>query len=117
MVDKYKRNGVDVWFYDGPKTVPRFARAFEFLDSEAPRVALCRSHKEILAAKRAGKLAMVFGWQDSSVLEEEHGNDWRDHKPPLTNLRAFYELGLRVAGLQYNTANQFGGGCLDPTVR
>jgi membrane dipeptidase len=102
--------------YDGPKTVPRFARAFEFLDSEASRVALCRSHKEILAAKRAGKLAMVFGWQDSSVLEEEHGNDWRDHKPPLTNLRAFYELGLRVAGLQYNIANQFGGGCLDPTV-
>jgi membrane dipeptidase len=48
--------------------------------------------------------------------KKEYGNDWRDHKPPLTNLRAFYELGLRVAGLQYNMANQFGGGCLDPTV-
>jgi microsomal dipeptidase-like Zn-dependent dipeptidase len=50
----------------------------------------------------AGKLALVFGWEDSGVLEEEHGNDWRDHKLPLTNLRAFYELGVRVAGLQYN---------------
>jgi hypothetical protein len=37
MVDKYKRNGVDVWLYDRPKTLPRFARAFEFLDSEASR--------------------------------------------------------------------------------
>jgi membrane dipeptidase len=60
---------------------------------------------------------MVFGWQDSSALEEGHaGNDWRDSLPPVTNLRAWYELGLRVANLQYNMANQFGGGCLDPTV-
>jgi membrane dipeptidase len=116
MVDKYKRNGADVWLFDGPRTLPRFSRAFEFLDRESSKITLCRSHKEILAAKRDGKVAMVFGWQDSEALEEEYGNDWRDHKPPLTNLRAWYELGLRVAGLQYNMANQFGGGCLDPTV-
>jgi membrane dipeptidase len=116
MVDKYKRNGADVWLFDGPRTLPRFSRAFEFLDRESSRITLCRSHKEILAAKRDGKVAMVFGWQNSEALEEEYGNDWRDHKPPLTNLRTFYELGLRVAGLQYNMANQFGGGCLDPTV-
>jgi membrane dipeptidase len=116
MVDKYKHNGADVWLYDGPRTIPRFSRAFEFLDRESARITLCRSYKEILAAKRAGKVAMVFGWQDSEALEEEYGNDWRDHKPPLSNLRAWYELGLRVACLQYNMANQFGGGCLDPTV-
>jgi membrane dipeptidase len=116
MVDKYKRNRADVWLLDGPHTIPKFSRALEFLDTEPSRITLCRSHKEILAAKRAGKVAMVFGWQDSIALEEEYGNDWRDHKPPLTNLRAWYELGLRVAGLQYNMANQFGGGCLDPTV-
>jgi membrane dipeptidase len=116
MIDKYRRNGADVWLFDGPRTLPRSSRAFEFLDRESSRITLCRSHKEILAAKKDGKVAMVFGWQDSSALEEEHGNDWRDHMPPLTNLRAWYELGLRVAGLQYNIANQFGGGCLDPTV-
>lgn len=116
MIDKYRRNGADVWLFDGPRTLPRSSRALEFLDRESSRITLCRSHKEILAAKQDGKVAMVFGWQDSSALEEEHGNDWRDHKPPLTNLRAWYELGLRVAGLQYNMANQFGGGCLDPTV-
>jgi membrane dipeptidase len=116
MVDKYKRNGADVWLFDGPRTLPRVSRAFEFLDRESSRITLCRSHKEILAAKRDRKVAMVFGWQDSEALEEEYGNDWRNHKPPLTNLRAWYELGLRVAGLQYNMANQFGGGCLDPTV-
>jgi membrane dipeptidase len=116
MVDKYKRNGAEVWLFDGPRTLPRVSRAFEFLDRESSRITLCRSHKEILAAKRDRKVAMVFGWQDSEALEEEYGNDWRNHKPPLTNLRAWYELGLRVAGLQYNMANQFGGGCLDPTV-
>jgi membrane dipeptidase len=116
MVEKYKRNGADVWLFDGPRTLPAISRAFEFLDRESSRITLCRSHKEILVAKRDGKVAMVFGWQDSEALEREYGNDWRDHKPPLTNLRAWYEMGLRVAGLQYNMANQFGGGCLDPTV-
>jgi hypothetical protein len=70
MVDKYKRNGADVWLFDGPRTLPRFSRAFEFLDRESSRITLCRSHKEILAAKRDGKVAMVFGWQDSEALEE-----------------------------------------------
>jgi membrane dipeptidase len=117
MIDKYKRNGADVWLFDGPRTLPRFSRAFEFLDREAARITLARSYKDILAAKRAGKVCMVFGWQDSSALEEGHaGNDWRDSLPPVTNLRAWYELGLRVANLQYNMANQFGGGCLDPMV-
>jgi hypothetical protein len=61
MVDKYKRNGADVWLFDGPRTLPAFSRAFEFLDRESSRITLCRSHKEILAAKRDGKVAMVFG--------------------------------------------------------
>jgi membrane dipeptidase len=116
MVEKYKRNGTDVWLFGGPRTLPAYSRAFEFLDRESSSITLCKSHKEILAAKRDGKVAVVFGWQDSEALEREYGNDWRDHKPPLTNLRVWYELGLRIAGLQYNMANQFGGGCLDPTV-
>lgn len=113
MIDKYQRNGADVWLYDGPRTLARFSRTFEFLDRESARIMLARSYKDILAAKRAGKVCMVFGWQGSSALEEEHGgNDWRDSLPPVTNLRAWYELGLRVANLQYNMANHFGGGCL-----
>jgi membrane dipeptidase len=66
MVDKYKRNGADVWLFDGPRTLPAISRAFEFLDRESSRITLCRSHKQVLAAKREGKVAMVFGWQDSS---------------------------------------------------
>ena len=37
MVDKYKRNGADVWLFDGPRTLPAFSRAFEFLDRESSR--------------------------------------------------------------------------------
>jgi membrane dipeptidase len=75
MVDKYKRNGADVWLFDGPRTLPSISRAFEFLDRESSRITLCRSHKELLAAKRDGKVAMVFGWQDCEALEREYGND------------------------------------------
>ncbi len=28
MVDKYKRNGADVWLFDGPRTLPRFLTSF-----------------------------------------------------------------------------------------
>jgi hypothetical protein len=37
LVDKYKRNGADVWLFDG-RSLPRFSRAFEFLDSESSRI-------------------------------------------------------------------------------
>jgi membrane dipeptidase len=116
MVDKYHKSHADVWLYDSPRSLPEFSRTLEFLDSDAAKITLARSVDQILAAKRDGKVAMVLGWQNSSALEEQDGNDWRNSLPPKTNLRAWYELGLRVAGLQYNLANQFGGGCLDPAV-
>lgn len=116
VVEKYRSSGADVWVYDGPRTLPGYSRTLEFLDDNSSTIALARTIPEILSAKRAGKVAMVLGWQNSSALEEEEGNEWRDSLPPQTNLRAWYELGLRIANLQYNLANQFGGGCLDPKV-
>jgi membrane dipeptidase len=71
---------------------------------------------EIEAAVKGGRLAMLFGFQDGASFTEGAGNDWRDVNPPQTTLRAFYELGLRALNLSYNIANQFAGGCLDPTV-
>jgi membrane dipeptidase len=35
---------------------------------------------------------------------------------PLGNLRAYRQLGLRIASIAYNNTNIFGGGCLDPDV-
>jgi membrane dipeptidase len=35
---------------------------------------------------------------------------------PVSNLRVYRELGLRIASIVYNNPNVFGGGCLDPEI-
>jgi membrane dipeptidase len=115
-VDRYHRSGVDVWCYDGPETILDFAETLGFLHRESSKIMLAKSYADIVKARSLGKVAMVMGWQNSKPLEEAAGNEWRHSRPPKTALRAYFELGLRVANLCYNLANQFGGGCLDPTV-
>jgi len=68
---------------------------------------------EIVAAKRARKIAHVFNWQSAGAL----GNDFNGTMGGTqTALRAFQEIGLRIVGLCYNVVNEFGGGCLEPQV-
>ena len=113
IVDKYIGAKADVWFY--LPNLPEFSADLEFLDSD-PRIKLAKSYADILANKKAGKLSMVIGWQNSAALEEAAGNEWRFARPPRTKLREYYELGLRTANLNYNLSNSFGGGMLDPRV-
>lgn len=114
-VDFLQRSGVDVWCYNAPETVRDFADTLNFLDQNSAKIVLVRSVDQILAAKAAAKIAFVIGWQNSRAIEEAGGSDWRYSRPPKTTLRAYYEMGLRVANLCYNLANTFGGGNLDPT--
>ena len=73
--------------------------------------------KEILAAKRAGKVAMVIGWQDSAVLEEEQRQRLAEQQPAQDQAaRSTTSLGSAQPICTYQYANQFGGGMLDPTV-
>jgi membrane dipeptidase len=37
-------------------------------------------------------------------------------EPEIGNLRAYRELGLRICGISYNVADEFGGGCFDSQV-
>src|SRR5579862_3766157 len=115
-LDMLAKGGVDVWQWNSPEALLDFSQAFDFLDRYRSRVTLVRTFADIAAAKKAGKLAMIFGWQNSTALTEQAGDLWRDNYPPQTALRAYYELGLRIANLAYNLANDFAGGCLDPTV-
>jgi hypothetical protein len=64
----------------------------EFIDKNR-KIVLAKTCGDILAAKRAGKVAMVVGWQDSAGLTDGNGNDWRSSNPPKTKLREYYELG------------------------
>ena len=113
VVDKYLAAHADVWHF--MPNLAKFSQVLEFIDKN-PKIVLAKTCGDILAAKRAGKVAMVVGWQDSAGLTDGNGNDWRSSNPPKTKLREYYELGLRTANLTYQLSNQFGGGMLDPTV-
>jgi membrane dipeptidase len=65
-----------------------------------PLLKLCLTADDLLAAKREGKLGVVFGTQGATMLEDQ-----------LWRLEFLVKLGLRFLGLAYTTANAFGDGC------
>jgi membrane dipeptidase len=65
------------------------------------RVVICRSHREILAARAAGKIALLITMEGVEPL----GTD-------LDLLRVFYELGVRVIGLTHARPNAAASGGL-----
>jgi membrane dipeptidase len=115
-LDMLAKGGIDVLQWNSAQTLLDMSLALEFVDKHSKRVALVRSFTDIAAAKNSGRLAIILGWQNATSLTEEAGNLWRDNYPPQLTLRAYYELGLRIMNLAYNLANDFAGGCLDPTV-
>jgi membrane dipeptidase len=131
-LNDYLRVGATVWQYSGnTMDVERFNEIDTFVRENSSNVILAKSYNDILAAKQAGKVAIVAGaqdlytldasWQDGIVKSppseatKSFGNDWLDY-PPQTQLSYYYGRGLRIANLAYNFSNFFGGGCLDPTT-
>ena len=122
-IGEYRRGGADVWqFSDNIIDLEYLQGLQDFADRNSSRIALAKSYADILAAKRAGKVAMVVGCQECTVFEPE----WKDNyqkkptdwsvNPPVTTVAAYHDKGLRIANLAYNLANFFGGGCLDATT-
>src|SRR5690242_11137497 len=69
-LDDYLRVGATVWQYSG-NTIDfgRFDSIDSFVDANSSKVTLAHSYSDILAAKQAGKVAMVVGVQDMWPLE------------------------------------------------
>ncbi len=65
-----------------------------------PDLKLCLTADDLVAAKDAGQLGIVFGTQGASMLEGR-----------VARLDILVRLGLRILGLAYTTANEFGDGC------
>ena len=59
-----------------------------------------KSYKDIKKAQAEGKVGIILGWQNTSAIESD-----------LNKLQIFYDLGIRVAQLTYNTQNLVGSGC------
>jgi len=67
---------------------------------KSPNLRLCLNAEDLLAAKQAGQLGIIFGTQGATLLG--------DH---LWRLEVLVRMGLRVLGLAYTTANLFADGC------
>ena len=57
---------------------------------------------DLIAAKEAGKIGIVMGWQNMRPVEDD-----------LDRLYLFHKLGLRVMQITYNYRNFLGDGCLE----
>lgn len=103
-LDMLRAGGVNCW-HRSAGDLDDFSRMLAFCEQHRDRIAPARSVREIQQLYRQQKIAHVSGWQSvdsgSGVVE---------------TLRAYHELGLRICGIAYNVANDFGGGCLEPQI-
>lgn len=67
-------------------------------------LAKVRNIAELLQAKEARTLGLIYGFQDSAMLEGD-----------LDRVELFYDLGLRIIQLTYNLRNLAGDECLEPS--
>ncbi|MFS0738324.1 membrane dipeptidase [Sphingomonas sp. 1P06PA] len=84
-------------------TLKSFGQIGGFLDPNADRFMLARSAADIRAAKAAGKIAIIYGLQDTAMV----GAD-------LDRLAVLKGLGVRIVQLTYNLRNLSGDGALEP---
>jgi membrane dipeptidase len=59
--------------------------------------------RDIEAARSAGKVGVIYGFQNATAIEGD-----------LRLLKVFHRLGVRIIQLTYMTANNIGVGCLEP---
>lgn len=73
------------------------------LDAHPRDFAPIRTVADIRAAKQSGKLGLIAGFQDATMLEAD-----------LSRVNLFGQLGVRIIQLTYNVRNLLGDGCLEP---
>ena len=73
------------------------------IDRHPEVLARIRRGADIVAAKKAGRLGLIYGFQDGIAFETD-----------LSRLDELYRLGLRIVQPTYNRRNLLGDGCLEP---
>jgi membrane dipeptidase len=81
------------------ETIGRITRD---IDAHPDALTLVRSGAELRAAKAAGRVGFLFGFQGATALG-----------PRLERLDAFRGLGVTIMQLTYNVRNLLGDGCLE----
>jgi membrane dipeptidase len=68
------------------------------------RLTQAKSVRDILQAKKDGKVGIILGWQNTTPIEND-----------LDRLALFYALGVRFIQITYNERNLLGNGCYERT--
>lgn len=76
-----------------------------WIDDHPDKLLLCLSADDIREAKTTGKGGIIFGPQDTAFLEKDLGR-----------VGTFYDLGVRIMQLTYQTRNTVGDGCGEPNA-
>ncbi len=87
--------------YDG--AVATIRHHHRLIEADPQRLVNVRRTADIPAAKAAGRVGLIFGFQSSKPIGDDLGR-----------IRAFWKMGLRVLQLTYNEPALFGDGCLVP---
>jgi membrane dipeptidase len=74
------------------------------VEAHPEQLCVIRHATEIAAAKQAGKLGLIFGFQRTTMLGEDLGR-----------IKLFRDLGVRIIQLTYNNRSLYGDGCLEPS--
>jgi membrane dipeptidase len=84
------------------QTIANIIEWDQFFNEYSDLIVPVRSTADILTAKNAGKTGIIFGFQNTTAIEEDVGL-----------LTIFHALGVRVIQLTYMEANLVGQGCLE----
>jgi membrane dipeptidase len=113
MIADIKNSGVTVvnWTVGVVGNVPNafeetfrsIAKAERKINAHPEALIKITKPEHISAAKSTGRLGVIYGFQDASML----GTD-------LSRADVFYDFGVRVIQLTYNVRNLVGDGCLEP---
>jgi membrane dipeptidase len=84
------------------KTIAGIARVEHELTAHPDVFLKVLSAKDLTEAKSSRRMGLIFGFQDTSMLEGD-----------LTRLATFFDLGVRISQPTYNRRNLMGDGCLE----
>lgn len=91
---------VTVPYVDTAEALSQINACRRWIDANADRVTLAVTTADIVAAKKSGREAIVFGPQDTEMIGAN-----------FDLIGTFYDLGVRILQLTYQRQNLLGSGC------
>jgi membrane dipeptidase len=88
---------------DFESTVKKLAWFEALVERYPDALTIVRKHSDIARAKRAAKVGVIPGFQETMFLEENP-----------ERIEVFRNLGVRIMQITYNNRSSFGDGCLEP---